>query len=564
MASLAPIAESPSARAADRAVAWLQSQGVKRVFGIPGGAVAQLFDALVDSDVEVVVCQHEGMAGYLACGEAQATGRPGVLLVTSGPGVLNAVTPVAAAFQDEIPLLVLAGDVRRDWAGRGALQDGGAQGLNIRSIFRSVTRFQDELSQPERTEDLLGRAWSAALQHPRGPALLRIPADVSGAQTPSVPEWRAESSEPTPDVAELERAAELLRHAERGAIFAGVGARSAKLGDVLERLAYRLRMPIITDLEAKSVVPETSPMCLGLHGLGQSAAVDRYLRGGVDVLLSVGARFDDTSTCGFSDSLRPSKALIQLDHDPRRIHRLWRAEVAVVGDLALSCQLLLEASEPLDVPTLLTRAAAVRDVQPTVGEAPAPMEVGPFDPASVLAVLQREWSDAMFLADVGNHTLFAARHIVTKHPRTFHASIGLGGMGSGIGTAMGMAAAGVGRPVLCVCGDGGVMMVGNELATAARYGIPLVLVVFDDGGLGMVRDGMTTQFGRCESAELPEVDLVQYARSLGAHGRDVKTEADLSPPERLDGPLVLRVPIDRNVRPVNPRLVGFVEARNHG
>ena len=553
MSSVATRLGARSTRTADVLVDWLYQQGVRRVYGIPGGAVAPLFDALVDSPITAVICQHEGMAGYLAAGEARATGRPGVVAVTSGPGILNTITPVAAAFEDEVPLIVIAGEVRTEWAGRGALQDGGPSGLDVRSIFRSVTRFQDDLSQPGRSTDLLGRAWEAALTHPRGPALLRIPVDVSRAAAPSVPEWRSSLLPSEPDVAALERASALLRGAERPAIFAGVGARAASLGPILEGLAYRLRAPVFTDLEAKSLVPETDPMCLGLYGPGQGPQATRYLAEGVDVLLTVGARLDDTTTGGFGDALRPSQALIQLDHDPRRLGRLWPAEISLLGDLRGMCQLLYEATDPLPAATLLARDLAVRRCRASIEPAHC-TEGPPFDPRAVVRALHVAWPDATFVTDIGNHMLFTARHLTTDRVGSFQASTGLAGMGSGIGTAMGMAAAGAG-PVVGICGDGGLLMVGNELATCARYGIGVVLCVFDDGRLNMVDHGMRYEYGRSESAALPEVSLVDWARSLGAHAVDVASLEDLVPPEGgSDRPVLLRVPVDPAVRMSNPRL----------
>lgn len=552
-------------RTADAILEWLQEQGIERIYGIPGGAVAPLFDALADASIELVMCQHEGMAGYLACGEALATGRPGIVLVTSGPGVLNTLTSVAAAFQDEIPLIVLAGEVRTDWSGRGALQDGGTSGLDVRSIFRSVTRFQDELSQPERVAHLLSAAWDAATTHPRGPALLRVPVDLC-AGVSAVPEWRA-SVEPTAACPPaLEGAARLLASAQRPALLAGVGARSAGLGPLLERLAYRMRMPILTDLEAKGVVSEADPLCLGLHGPGQGAAVSAYVEAGIDVLLTVGARLDDTATHGFSELLRPSRALIQLDHDPSRLHRAWHAELGFVGDLRAMCEALLEACAPLPPLELLRRHAQILDAREATPEVTHQMGGAPFDPHGVVIELQRLWGgDAIFLTDIGNHMLFTAHNLVVVRPGTFHASTGLAGMGSGIGAAMGMAASlGTETPVVCVCGDGGLLMVGNELATCARYGIPVILCVFDDGHFGMVEAGMEAVYGRSGTAILPSVSVSAFARSLGATVVDVARPADLRPPWDMEGPLVLRVPIDPTVRLANPRDAGFDAERSHG
>ena len=551
-------AEAP-ARGADRTVAWLATRGVRRVFGIPGGTIAPLYDALIDSETELVVCQHEGMAAYLACGEALETGRPGVVLVTSGPGVLNTVTAVASAFHDEIPLLVLAGEVKTAWHGRGVVQDGGPSGLDIRTIFRSVTRFQDDLTQPERLDEVLGRAWEATLQHPRGPALLRLPVDQIAAPIASVPTWRSSLDRTAPDLDRVDEAAAWLAHAQRPLIVAGIGARSARAGDALARLAYRLRAPILTEIEAKSLLPDSEPLHLGHLGHGATPAVQAYLAEGCDVMVAVGARFDDVATQSFDDALRPSRALIQLDHDAQRLGRAWPADVAIHGDLVELCGLLTEACGPLPVESLLRRDAAIREARAGLEEVLPHMTEAPFDPRAVVTTLRRAWPSATVFSDIGNHLLFAARYATSRRAGDFHVSLGLAGMGSGIGGAMGMAAARgpKGHPVVCICGDGGLLMVGSELATCARYEIPVVLAVFDDGYYGMVEAGMQRLYGRSAASQLPEVTIVDYAEALGVRAIDVRGPEDLCPPANHRGPLVLRIPINRSVRAPNPRVDGL-------
>jgi acetolactate synthase I/II/III large subunit len=557
------------ARVADRIVSWLAERGVRRVYGIPGGAIGPIYDALADSEIDVIVCQHEAMAVYLAAGEARATGRPGVVAVTSGPGVLNTLSPVAAALQDEVPLLILAGEVRTDWSGRGALQDGGTAGLDVLSMFRSVVRFRGTLDQPERFEATLGHAYTAALTHPRGPALLRLPVDVMSAVGPAVADWRADTVGDGPDAADLDRLVEVLRGAQRPLVLAGVGARTAGVGPQLEQLAMRLRAPIVTDLDAKGIVPEGRGQCLGLVGVGQPPAVGRYLaQGEVDVLISVGARMDDTSTTGFS-ALRPSAHHVQLDHDPKRLHRPWPADLVALGDLQTTLSLLIRSLPRLGARQLLERDAALQRARAAPCEEVDPVLAGaPHHPASVVRALQAAFGpEAVFTSDIGNHLLFAARHLVAGFPTSFQMSNGLGSMGSGIGLAMGLAAAyGAARPVIGICGDGGLLMVGNELATCARYQIPVVLAVFDNASLGMVDHGMSHTFGRSRFCDVPEVDLVAYARSLGAEAITVDSDGVLAgvASHRPRGPLVLRFPIDASIRAGNPRVHGFaMERRRH-
>ncbi|MEN0063203.1 MAG: thiamine pyrophosphate-binding protein [Myxococcota bacterium] len=536
-------------RAADTIARWLEDRGITRVYGIPGGAISPFFDALNDCSLELVECQHEGMAGHLAAGEALATRRPGVLAVTSGPGILNAITPIAAAKEDEIPLLVLVGEVRSEWSGKGALQDGGPQGLNIGQILQPLTRFQAALDEPGSVVELMESAWQAAMTYPQGPAVIRLPVDQALARL-QLPDHSALPPPPQPvmpDQAAIEEAAQHLREAKRGAIIAGLGAQVRELGPELSRLAAQLKMPILTDIEARSLFAPDDPMVLGALGIGQTEKVSRYLAEPIDVLLTVGVRLDDTSTAGFTLTANSDCTRIQMDHDPVRIGRAFAVDVAIVGDLALACEHLVEACG---------RRQEAGPSQPIVVPTP------PFDPRVVVEVFEKRWpANTRFLSDIGNHLLFSAA--MKTPPGGFQVRIGLGGMGASVGRAMGMAAeVGGVLPIVCICGDGTMLMVGNELATAVRYRVPLVLAVFDDGGWGMVNHGMKESYGRSAHGDRADVSLVDFARAMGAQAIDVMALSDLEPPDRLDGPLVLRIPIDPTVRPTNPRAAGFKGKNN--
>jgi acetolactate synthase-1/2/3 large subunit len=377
-----------------------------------------------------------------------------------------------------------------------------------------------------------------------------------------VPAWRSTPSVVEPDADLVREAAVSIAGARRGAILAGIGARTAGVEDLVYRLAYRLRLPVLTDVEGKGTIPEDDPLSLGLVGVGQSPAAGRYLAGGVDVLLTIGARLDDTSTSGFSGTLRPTHKLVQLDHDSRRLHRAFKADVAIAADLRVTLRALLETvlAVPHDPLVRFERDRATSQAKHVPSEVTPPLGVAPFDPRSVVVALQQAFGDeAVFTSDIGNHLLFAARHLVGRRGN-FHVANGLGSMGSGIGTAMGMAAAWRGqRRVVGICGDGGLLMVGNELATCARYGVPVVLAVFDNQQLGMVEHGMLRLYGRSAYGESAHTDIVGFAQALGAEAVTLRSEEHLwdlaSRP--VHGPLVLHVPIDPNVMAGNPREHGF-------
>lgn len=547
-----------SDRSADQIVNVLVSAGVDRVFGIPGGAISGIYDSLISADVEVVICQHEQMAAYLAYGHARATGAPAVVAVTAGPGVLNTMTSVAAAYKDEVPMILIAGDVRRPVAGKGALQDGGPEGLDIINMMRTVTKFADTLQQPERAAQLVTDALAACMAHPRGPAFLRMPLDATLEVVPSDPVRQATLSTLAPDRDQCSVIADALISARRPAILLGIGARVAEVGPQVLRIAERLRCPVICDVEAKGVFPESHSLSLGLFGVGGGEASVSWLAQ-CDVLITVGARLDDTTTNGFSPLLQPKDGfLAQLDHDARRLGRAYDPHVAMATDLSRA---LTAIESELGLP----RAAAVLDRESHIRACrqldAAPLglvrHAAPFDPRSMVPMLQAALpEDTIFTSDIGNHLLAASRHLTLDEPGTFHASVGLGGMGSGIGVAMGLAMAhGDDRTVVGICGDGSLRMVGAELATCAKYNIPVVLAVFNDARFGMVAHGMDKVYGRVAWCESPEVDVVAFAESLGARAVRIETLEDLVNAVATigGGPLVLDIPIDPDVRICNPR-----------
>jgi acetolactate synthase-1/2/3 large subunit len=555
----AQVAPSRLPRCADHVVRWLASAGVELVFGVPGGAVSPLYDALVGSPVGVVMNQHEAMAVYSAMGRFHSTGCLQAVAVTSGPGILNTLTPAAAALADEVPVLLLAGEVRRAWSGRGALQDGGPAGLDVEAVFRPVVRAVLTLDDPRDALRVFARARALAMAHPRGPVLIRLPVDVLGEEVEPLDEGAAEPALPpraTDDV--VHALAADLRRARRPTLFCGIGARTAGLGERVARLAYRLRAGVVTDIEAKGLIDERDPVALGAYGVGAAGPAGRWLAEGVDLLVTLGARLDDTATAGFADALRAPR-FVQVDHDARRLGRPWTPDVALHVDQVDLLDRLLEAVGTPTPAELVARDLELRAVRDRPAELPR-MDAAPFHPAAVVRALQDAFPGATFTADIGNHMLFATRHLVLAGPDEFRMSQGLGGMGSGIGLAMGLATARPDRRVVAICGDGGLLMVGNELATCARYHIPAVFAVFDNRSLGMIAHGMSRVYGRASACEVPDVDLVGYGRSLGVRVVDVRREEDLAAAAATagDGPMLLRIPIDPDQALVNPRDAGFV------
>ena len=546
-------AAEPSVTCAAHIVDALLSAGVKRVFGIPGGPISPLLDALIDSPIEFIACQHESMAVYAAGGAARAQKEVGVVCVTSGPGVLNALTGLAAARMDEFPLVLLVGETAAASRGRTALQDGRESGLDIAGVTRSLTKRSLVVERAWSGGPVVADALRLAGELPHGPVVVRIPVDV--ARSPS----RASVTDtvPPPPAAPSQGAewagpiAASLLAARRPLMLLGGRAVQAGCGYAARRLAELSACPVATDLEAKGLFPESHPLSVGLFGVGSSGRAEAYMEAGIDTLLVVGARLDDTTTGGFNPWLRPDAASVfQLDFNSDRFSRSFDFDHHVCGDLNLVLDSIVAELTELRTPVVPLQLAATRPPPP-----PVTRSESPFDPRSVPRQVQRSLPpDTFFVSDIGNHLLFAAQGLELDGPR-FLSSLGLGGMGSGLGTAIGMSFADPERSVVCFCGDGTLLMSGNELATCARNDVGPTVIVFNDGQWGMVEHGSQRVYGRSLGWQLPHLDIVDYARSLGVRGLRVESEADFEKLAQLHGrlPLVVDVPIDPSVKASNPR-----------
>lgn len=538
-------------RAASQLVRRLQEAGIHSLFGLPGGTIAPIFDAATQHGLRVITALHEGMAGYQALGHAHATGKPAVIAVTSGPGLLNLTTAAAAAREDEVPLIILSGEIATSHIGVGALQNGREDGLGVLRVFAPLCKATVSADTAEELCDLLAFALTEAASHPMGPVLLTLPVDLLEQPT-RASEVRSEPIVRTACSQTLRSVATALSMSQRPVLWLGVGARAACDAHSLRAFAELHRFIVVSDLEAKGLFPESHPLSAGLVGLGSSSRAEQAVKN-ADFILTVGARMDPM-TAGPVDSLRKTRGMVaHIDHSAKRLAR--KHGEALESDSMDG--VLTDLGELAGLPAshlLVLRDAASRSLT-TRDHAALPLDLAPHAPESVVRTLQRYSPKATFTSDIGNHLLAAARHLIVDEPDGFFVSYGLAGMTSGIGSAMGIALADPGRRVISICGDGGMLMCGTELATCAREGLRVTFAVFEDGYLGMVDDGMQADFGTCEVAKLPAVDLVAVARALGVQAHRVTDGRMLA---RLlrdgdDGPLLLAFPVVRGDAE-NPRI----------
>ncbi len=550
------VAAPRSRRVADGLIDALAETGVEVVFGLPGGAIAPLHDALLDRpDLRVVTTRHEAGAVFAAAGYARMTGKLGVVLVTSGPGLLNALTWVASALCDGVPVLVLAGETPRSVHGRGALQEGSSYGLRIVEVCRHLSKLACEVPSGRTAHSLLRRAMATALSGRRGPVVLTLPYDVSMAKVEST---RSEVTARTGfslEEAALAPVVDLMATASRPVIFAGSGVRVGAGALRLRELADHLQVPVMTTPKAKGVFPESHPLSLGIFGLGGHPSAARYLEGGVDVLLAIGTSLGDVATDGWSTLLRPKRAFIQVDIEAAQLGRAYPVDVA----LATPAELFLEKLRLGTAPRPAARRFGV-----TTLDDPRVVRHGPdghIAPQRAIYELQRAvGEDAIFCIDSGEHYLYAAHYLRLDRADAFLAMSGLGAMGSSLGAAIGAQLAHPLRPVVVIIGDGGFAMCGSELATASQLGLPIIVCVIDDARLTMCELGHETVFGR--RPEYPiNLDVPTFALANGAATAVVTAADELEPALRArpkNGPFVLDVRIDRSVRmPKRDRVAAF-------
>jgi acetolactate synthase I/II/III large subunit len=539
-------------RAADVIVDTLIAHGVELMFGLPGGPISPVFDALIDRpSVRLITTRHESGALFGACGYARTTGKLGVALVTSGPGAFNALSGLASAYCDGLPVLLLVGEVARKNYGRGALQDGSSYGLQMVEILKRVTKTTMEVHDPQRAPALLRAAIQQAMTGPQGPVALTLPIDVLLSPLTMQLVARNLTGAPSLSPTAIDECKRLLRDPGRVAIFAGSGVRGVGGPEGLIRFAERMQAPVMTTPKGKGVFPEEHRLSLGVFGMGGHSSASDYLAGGIDTLVAVGTSLSEIATEGWSTLIKPRRALIHVDIDERQLGRAYPYQLGIVAP----AELFLERMSDV-LPQAPRRSFGIqRHVLPEGRRLVAPQRA--------LAELQSIVpSDTIFTIDSGEHFLFATHFLQTSVPDGFIAMTGLGSMGQSIGAAIGVQIAKPERTVVAICGDGCFAMNALEVATAVAEQVPIIVVVINDGRLGMVEIGQENVYGRKPMTPASPMDVAQLARALGAQSLIVDGPGQLEHAAlmrmRLEGPVVIDVRIDPSVRmPKKERFSGI-------
>ncbi len=514
----------------------LELAGVEVIFGHPGGAILPAYDPMLESPIRHVLARHEQGAGHMAEGYAQATGRVGVCIATSGPGGTNLVTPLADAMMDSIPIVAITGQVATSAVGGDAFQE-----ADITGITMPVTKHNEMVHSADRIPGAIAEAFHIASTGRKGPVLIDIPKDVLAQKLTSF-EWPDRVNLPgyKPTVRGhskmVREAADVILAAERPVVYAGGGILASGAEAVLREFAEMLDLPVVTTLMARGAFPDSHAQHLGMPGMhGHWPAVTAMQK--ADLLIGLGTRFDDRVT-GKLDAFAPHAKVVHVDIDPAEIGKNKVADVPIVGDVATVITQLIEAIGrrlEADAPRAdlsgwwETLRSWVADHPLTHDQDPD----GPLKPQTVVRALNAARAeDSIIVTGVGQHQMWASQLITYDRPRSWINSGGLGTMGFGVPAAIG---AKTGRPdaqVILIDGDGSFQMTLQELATARTEGIPVVFTVLNNGVLGMVRQWQELFYDRRFSQiELGQdvPDLVKLAEAFGCQGFRVTTVAELEP-----------------------------------
>ena len=503
----------------------LECAGAENVFGIPGGAILPAYDPLFDStQLRHILVRHEQGAGHAAQGYAVATGKVGVCMATSGPGATNLVTPIADAYMDSVPMVAVTGQVPSASIGTDAFQE-----ADIRGITMPITKHNFLVTRADDIPRTIAEAFYIASTGRPGPVLVDVAKDAMQRQT--VFEWPTEINLPgyrpvtRPHAKQVREAARLILEARRPVLYVGGGVIRARASKELRALAEMTGMPVVTTLMARGAFPDSHPQHLGMPGMhGTVAAVGGLQRS--DLIISLGARFDDRVT-GNLDSFAPNARVIHADIDPAEIGKNRAVDVPIVGDcreviadLVLALQTEADAGNQGDYEAWVEFLAGVKLKYPLGYDTP---EDGSLAPQLVIQRLGKiAGPDAIYVAGVGQHQMWATHYVQYENPNTWINSGGLGTMGFSVPAAMG---AKVGMPdstVWAIDGDGCFQMTNQELATCTIEEIPIKVAIINNESLGMVRQWQTLFYNKrysntdLQSKRVP--DFVKLAEAYGCVG----------------------------------------------
>ena len=518
---------------AEIVVECLKEQGVDTVFGYPGGAILNIYDALYQHQNEIthILTSQEQGAAHAADGYARATGRVGVCMATSGPGATNLVTGIATAYMDSVPVVAITCNVTNNLLGKDSFQE-----IDITGVTMPITKYNFIVKDVNRLATVIRRAFTIAQTGRPGPVLVDMTKDVTAALCEyerQEPEEIVRQSD-TIREEDMDRAAEMIRKSRKPFIFVGGGAIIANASDELRAFARKIQAPVADSLMGKGAFDGTDELYTGMVGM-HGTKTSNFGITEADLLIVVGARFSDRVTGNASKFAKNAK-ILQIDIDPAEINKNIKVDASIIGDAKLILRKLNARLDPMNHDEWIAHIERMKDMYPLRYD--KSVLTGPFIVQTIEEVTKGE---GIIVTEVGQHQMWAAQYFKYRRPRSLLTSGGLGTMGYGLGAAIGAKMACRDKTVINIAGDGCFRMNMNEIATATRYNIPIIEVVVNNHVLGMVRQWQTLFYGKRYSQTIlnDSVDFVKLAEAMGAKAYRVTQKEELAP--------VLREAISLNI-----------------
>ena len=535
-------------RGGEAIIESLKNMGVKTIFGYPGGQTIPFYDMLYDADMDHILVRHEQCAAHAADGYARASGRVGVCLATSGPGATNLVTGIGTAYMDSSPIVAITGQVPTHLIGNDAFQE-----ADIIGITMPIVKYSYQPKNPDMIPSIIKSSFEIASTGRPGPVLIDVPKEVQEGELTEFKDDLIETPGYNPtvkgNIRQIKKASELIKQSKKPMILAGAGVIISNACCELKKLAETINAPVMTSLLGKGAFDETSDLALGMLGMHGRKVSNDYINES-DLLIAIGVRFSDRTT-GRLDSFVPDTKVIHIDIDPAEIGKNVEVDLPIVGDARNTLSSLNKVLKDYKSSSEVNEWADMikqkkKELLPRVTYDDVPLK-----PQTVIKEIAEALNpEAILTTDVGQNQMWAAHFFDTQKPRKFISSGGLGTMGFGFPAAIGAKVACPDDTVVSINGDGGFLMVCQELATVKEYDIPVIAVVLENRTLGMVYQWQSLLYNERHSQTLlgNSPDFVKLAESFGVNGVRVtkpgETKEALSSAIKDNEPVLLNVVID--------------------